>query len=69
MDRCSNRSCSAFCRPRSNSCSFLAVLLVKYSPVYAIIIALTIFAYAIFTILTTEWRTKYRRLMNEEQRA
>jgi ATP-binding cassette subfamily B protein len=44
----------------------LAVLLANYPPVYAVLIAVTILAYAAFTIVTTEWRSKYRRMMNEK---
>jgi len=43
----------------------MAVLLSRYKPVYAFLIFATIAAYAVFTIITTEWRSKYRRLMNE----
>ena len=42
----------------------LAVLLARYSPIYPLLIALTIGAYALFTVITTEWRSKYRRAMN-----
>ncbi|SNB66365.1 ATP-binding cassette, subfamily B [Arboricoccus pini] len=42
----------------------LVVLLVHYSPIYAAITFLTIGAYALFTIVTSEWRTQYRREMN-----
>jgi ATP-binding cassette subfamily B protein len=43
----------------------IAILLARYQPVYALIVLVTILAYAAFTILTTEWRTKFRRRMNE----
>jgi ATP-binding cassette subfamily B protein len=42
----------------------IGVLLWNYPPVFAIVTFLTIAAYALFTILTTEWRTKFRREMN-----
>jgi ATP-binding cassette subfamily B protein len=42
----------------------IAILLWRYPPGFALIIAATIAAYAAFTILTTNWRTKFRREMN-----
>jgi ATP-binding cassette, subfamily B, heavy metal transporter len=43
----------------------VGVLLLRYPPVYAIITGLTIVAYAVFTFVTTEWRSRFRRQMNE----
>jgi ATP-binding cassette subfamily B protein len=42
----------------------LIVLLNGYPPVYAAVIFLTIAGYAVFTIVTTEWRARFRREMN-----
>ena len=44
----------------------LAILLWRYPPVFAIVIFLTIAAYAAFTIVTTNWRARFRREMNEQ---
>lgn len=43
----------------------ITLLLWHYPPIFAIVTFLTIAAYALFTIVTTEWRTKFRREMNE----
>ena len=43
----------------------LAILLWRYPPAFALIIFLTIAAYAAFTIVTTNWRARFRREMNE----
>ena len=42
----------------------IGVLLASYPPGFALAVFLTIGAYAAFTILTTEWRTRFRREMN-----
>lgn len=42
----------------------LAVLLYHYSPVYALVTFVTIAAYAGFTIVMSEWRTRFRHEMN-----
>jgi ATP-binding cassette subfamily B protein len=42
----------------------IAVLLWRYPPTFALITFLTVAGYAAFTVLTTDWRTKYRREMN-----
>ena len=43
----------------------LGILLWRYPPSFAIIIFLTIAAYAAFTIVTTNWRARFRREMND----
>ncbi len=43
----------------------LGILLWRYPPSFAAIIFLTIAAYAAFTIVTTNWRARFRREMNE----
>src|SRR5262249_4493759 len=40
-----------------------AVLIVKFSALYAIITGITVIGYIAFTIVVTEWRTKYYRDM------
>jgi ATP-binding cassette subfamily B protein len=42
----------------------IAILLWRYPSSFALIIAATIAAYAVFTVLTTNWRTQFRREMN-----
>ena len=42
----------------------IGVLLWRYPPTFALITFLTVAGYAAFTVLTTDWRTKYRREMN-----
>ena len=42
----------------------VAILLVRYPLSFAIITFATVAAYAAFTILTTNWRTRFRREMN-----
>ena len=42
----------------------IGLLLANYPPSFALAVFLTIGAYAAFTILTTEWRTRFRREMN-----
>lgn len=42
-----------------------AILLVKYSPWYAIVTLVTLIVYIAFTLLITEWRMIFRRNMNE----
>ncbi len=42
----------------------ILLLLINYPPALALIVFLTILAYALFTVVTTEWRTKFRREMN-----
>jgi ABC-type transport system involved in Fe-S cluster assembly fused permease/ATPase subunit len=41
------------------------ILLVRYSPWFAAITFVTIGTYIAFTLLFTEWRTRFRRTMNE----
>ncbi|HMR31218.1 MAG TPA: ABC transporter ATP-binding protein/permease [Geminicoccaceae bacterium] len=43
----------------------LGILLWRYPPSFAVTIFLTIAAYAAFTIVTTNWRARFRREMNE----
>ncbi|MED5622292.1 ABCB family ABC transporter ATP-binding protein/permease [Ideonella sp. BN130291] len=43
----------------------LALLAVKFDAVFALIVAAALVVYIAFTITVTEWRTKYRREMNE----
>jgi ATP-binding cassette subfamily B protein len=42
----------------------IVVLLWRYPPVFAVCVFATIAAYAAFTIVTTNWRTRFRREMN-----
>jgi len=42
-----------------------AILLVKYSPWFAIVTLGTLVLYIVFTLLVTEWRMIFRRTMNE----
>lgn len=42
----------------------IIILLVRYPPSFALITFCTIVAYGIFTVIATEWRTKFRREMN-----
>lgn len=42
----------------------IGLLLWQYPPAFAVITFLTVAAYAVFTIATTNWRTQYRRAMN-----
>ncbi len=42
------------------------ILLYKYDVAFALITFVTLTAYIGFTVTVTEWRTKFRRLMNEE---
>ena len=42
----------------------VVILLWRYPPSFALITFLTIVSYAVFTIVATEWRTKFRREMN-----
>lgn len=44
----------------------LGILLWRYPPAFALVTLATVAVYAIFTIATTEWRTKFRREMNEK---
>ena len=41
------------------------ILLLNFGAVYAIITFVTVVGYIIYTIAVTEWRLKYRRMMNE----
>lgn len=43
----------------------VAILLAKYNVWFAIVTFITVAAYIAFTFLVTEWRTKFRRAMNE----
>ncbi len=43
----------------------LAILAVRYALAFSIIAVVALTAYVLFTILVTEWRTGYRRSMNE----
>jgi ATP-binding cassette, subfamily B, heavy metal transporter len=43
----------------------LGILLARYPLSFAAITAATVVAYAVFTIVTTNWRTRFRREMNE----
>ncbi len=47
----------------------IVILLVNYDWPFAAITFVTIVGYALFTIIATEWRTQYRRLMNTEDNA
>jgi ATP-binding cassette subfamily B protein len=42
------------------------ILLYKYDVAFALITFVTLTAYIAFTVTVTEWRTKYRRQMNEQ---
>jgi ABC-type transport system involved in Fe-S cluster assembly fused permease/ATPase subunit len=42
----------------------LGILIARYPPSFAAITFVTVAAYAAFTILTTNWRTRFRREMN-----
>jgi len=44
----------------------LGILLWRYPPGFALVTLATVAVYAAFTIATTEWRTKFRREMNEK---
>ncbi len=44
----------------------LGILLWRYPPSFAIVTLVTVAVYAAFTIATTEWRTRFRREMNEK---
>ena len=43
----------------------VGILLWRYPPVFAAVVFVTIAAYGVFTVLTTNWRTLIRRQMNE----
>ncbi|MGI9416298.1 MAG: ABCB family ABC transporter ATP-binding protein/permease [Geminicoccaceae bacterium] len=47
----------------------IGILLINYDWPFAAITFVTITGYAIFTIIATEWRTKFRRIMNTEDNA
>ncbi|MDH3663307.1 MAG: ABC transporter transmembrane domain-containing protein, partial [Alphaproteobacteria bacterium] len=47
----------------------IVILLVNYDWPFALITFVTIVGYAGFTIVATEWRTKFRRMMNTEDNA
>ena len=42
----------------------VGILLWRYPPVFALIAFATVGAYAVFTIITTNWRSQFRREMN-----
>ncbi len=42
-----------------------AILLTKFGATFAAILVCTLAAYIVYTVSVTEWRTKYRRSMNE----
>ena len=42
-----------------------AILLINYTPAFAIITFGTVAAFIVFTLVVTEWRMKFRRTMNE----
>jgi ATP-binding cassette subfamily B protein len=44
----------------------VGILLAKYDPTFALIALGTLVPYIAYTVTVTEWRTKFRRLMNEE---
>ena len=44
----------------------IVILLINYPPVYALVTFLTIVFYALFTIVTTNWRVAIRREMNRK---
>jgi len=41
------------------------ILLIKYSPWFAVITFITLIVYIVFTLLITEWRMVFRRTMND----
>ncbi|MCB1884250.1 MAG: ABC transporter ATP-binding protein/permease [Geminicoccaceae bacterium] len=43
----------------------VGILLGRYPPVFAAVVFVTIAAYGVFTVVTTNWRTRIRREMNE----
>ncbi len=47
----------------------IGILLLNYPWPFALITFVTIVGYAAFTIIATEWRTKFRRIMNTEDNA
>lgn len=47
----------------------IGILLLNYPWPFALITFVTIVGYALFTIIATEWRTKFRRMMNTEDNA
>ncbi|HEX5079703.1 MAG TPA: ABC transporter ATP-binding protein/permease [Geminicoccaceae bacterium] len=47
----------------------IGILLARYEWPFALIVFVTISIYAVFTIVATEWRTKFRRIMNEHDNA
>ena len=47
----------------------IAFLLINYDWPFALITSVTIVGYAVFTIIATEWRTRFRRMMNTEDNA
>jgi ABC-type transport system involved in Fe-S cluster assembly fused permease/ATPase subunit len=47
----------------------IGILLVEYHWSFALITFVTISVYAVFTIFATEWRTRFRRIMNEHDNA
>ena len=47
----------------------IGILLINYDWPFAAITFVTIVGYAIFTIIATEWRTRFRRMMNTEDNA
>lgn len=47
----------------------IGILLLNYPWPFALVTFVTIVGYALFTIIATEWRTKFRRLMNTEDNA
>jgi len=47
----------------------ISILLVKYHWVFALITFVTISVYAAFTIIATEWRIQFRRIMNAHDNA
>lgn len=44
----------------------IVILLINYDWPFALITFVTIVGYAVFTIIATEWRTQFRRMMNTE---
>ncbi|MCZ7565521.1 MAG: ABC transporter ATP-binding protein/permease [Burkholderiales bacterium] len=44
----------------------VGILLAKYEPTFALIAVGTLVPYIAYTVTVTEWRTKFRRQMNEE---
>ena len=45
------------------------ILLFSFGPLYAAITFVTVVGYIIYTVMVTDWRIKYRRMMNETVRA